>query len=196
MDQGHRDERSGGPATPSASAIGDPALDAVRIEQGAAEPGRDKRRASDTGLGLASTDAGLGLGLAATDTGLDVELLSAQLRADAADTDTFFAVLATKLAGALGERVRLDRRGRGLRRRDPEVVAIEVDLTDADGGLVLRAQRQTTGVQCTAARPVRGIVLSNRPVSMGEWVDLLVGTLADRAARSGQARDALGGLLS
>ncbi len=194
MDQGHRDERSGGPAAPSASATGDPALDAVRIEPGTADGGHDGHLATDTGIGLIPTDTGLGL--TPTDTGLDVELLSAQLRADAADTDTFFAVLATKLAGALGERVRLDRRGRGLRRRDPEVIAIEVDLTDADGGLVLRAQRQTTGVQCTAARPVRGIVLSNRPVSMGEWVDLLVGTLADRAARSGQARDALSGLLS
>ena len=129
-------------------------------------------------------------------TGLDVELLSAQLRADAADTDTFFAVLAAKLADALGERVRLDRRGHGLRRREPAVVGMEVDLTDAGDGVVLRAERTPSGVRCSVARPVRGIVVSTRPVTTAQWVEALVGALADRAAASAQARDALSGLLT
>lgn len=127
--------------------------------------------------------------------GLDLELLSSQLRADADDVDTFFAVLSAKLADALGQRVELQRRGRGLRRREAAVVAMAIDLTDGGEGLVLRAERTASGVQCTVARPVRGIVVSNRPVTPAEWVQTLVTGLAERAATSERAREALGGLL-
>lgn len=128
--------------------------------------------------------------------GLAVDLLAAQLRADAGDTETFFAVLVAKLRDALGERVRVQQAGRGLRRRPAAVTGVEVDLTDAGEGLVLRAERVASGVQCSVARPVRGIVLSNRPLPMAEWLDLLVKGLAEQAGRSQQTRDALGGLLT
>lgn len=126
----------------------------------------------------------------------DVDLLAAQIRADSSDTDTFFAVLAIKLSDALGGRVRLQKSGRGLRRKAPVVTGIEVDLTEAGDGLVLRAERQNTGVQCSIARPVRGVVLSNRPVPIAEWIETLTVALADQARRSEQARDALGGMLT
>jgi len=134
----------------------------------------------------------------ATGDDFDVDLLAAQIRADSSDTDTFFAVLAMKLSDALGTRVRLQQSGRGhvLRRKDPQVTAIEVDLTEAGDGLVLRAERQSTGVQCSIARPVRGVVLSNRPVPIAEWIEALVRALAEQAQRSEQARDALGGMLT
>lgn len=128
--------------------------------------------------------------------GTQVEMLAAQLRADAADVATFFTVLVDTLGSALGDRVRVERRGGGWRRRPAEVTAVEVDLTEAGDGLVLRAERHGGDVQCTVARPVRGIVLSNRPVAVIEWVDQLVRVLAERADRSAQGRDALGGLVT
>jgi hypothetical protein len=128
--------------------------------------------------------------------GTDVELLAAQLRADAGDTTTFFTVLVDKLRDALGSRVRVDRQGGGWRRRPAQVTAVEVDLTDGGDGLVLRAERHGGEVRCTVARPVRGVVLSNRPVPVAEWIAMLVDGLAQRAARSQQDRDALGGLLT
>lgn len=134
--------------------------------------------------------------VSADDGGFDVDLLAAQIRADSSDTDTFFAVLAVKLSDALGGRVRLKQSGRGLRRKAPVVTAIEVDLTEAGDGLVLRAERQSTGVQCSVARPVRGVVLSNRPVPIAEWIETLTAALAEQAQRSEQARDALGGMLT
>jgi hypothetical protein len=128
--------------------------------------------------------------------GVDVELLAAQLRADASDTATFFTVLVDKLRDALGPRVRVDQEGGGWRRRPVQVTAVEVDLTDGGDGLVLRAERHGGEVRCSIARPVRGIVLSTRPVPVSEWLAALVDGLARRAERSQQDRDALGGLLT
>jgi ATP phosphoribosyltransferase regulatory subunit HisZ len=124
------------------------------------------------------------------------ELVAAQVRANAADTGTFFRVLASKLADALGDRVKLERSG-GLFKRDRPVNGIELDLTDAGAGTVLSARRENGGaVACTVARRVRGIVLSTKQVSMREWVEELVSALGDEARRSEQTWKALHGLLS
>ncbi|MGD0254233.1 MAG: hypothetical protein ABSB99_01525 [Acidimicrobiales bacterium] len=124
------------------------------------------------------------------------ELVAAQVRANAADTGTFFRVLASKLADALGDRVKLERSG-GLFKRDRSVNGIELDLTDAGAGTVLSARRENGGaVACTVARRVRGIVLSTKQVSMREWVEELVSALGDEARRSEQTWKALHGLLS
>ncbi|HZD67200.1 MAG TPA: hypothetical protein VE152_13975, partial [Acidimicrobiales bacterium] len=63
----------------------------------------------------------------ATPDPVDLDLLSASLRADASDTETFFEVLSKKLVAALGERVSLEREG-GLFRRDHRVREISVEL--------------------------------------------------------------------
>lgn len=124
------------------------------------------------------------------------DLVAAQVRADAADTDTFFKVLASKLSDALGDRVKIERAG-GLLKRDKQVVGVELDLTSAGAGTVLSARRERGGVvSCNVARRVRGIVLSSKPVSMSEWVEELVGALGDEAKRSEQTWTALHGLLS
>lgn len=124
------------------------------------------------------------------------DLVAAQVRADAADTETFFKVLVAKLSDALGDRVKIERAG-GLLKRDKPVVGLELDLTSAGAGTVLSARRERGGVvSCTVARRVRGIVLSSKPVSMSEWVDELVYALGDEAKRSEQTWAALHGLLS
>lgn len=124
------------------------------------------------------------------------ELVAAQLRADASDTDTFFKVLIEKLADALGDRVTLERAG-GLLKRDRPVSGVEIDLTAAGAGTVLGARRERGGVvACTIARKVRGIVLSTKPVPMSEWVEELVSALGEESRRSEQTWKALHGLLS
>jgi len=124
------------------------------------------------------------------------DLVAAQVRANAADTGTFFRVLASELAQALGDRVKLERSG-GLLKRDRPVTGIELDLTGAGAGTILSARRAKGGVvACTVARRVRAIVLSTKQVSMSEWVEELVSALGDEARRSEQTWKALHGLLS
>lgn len=125
---------------------------------------------------------------------LDLDMLSASIRADAADTDSFFGVLATKLADALGERVRIRREG-GLFKRDKPPVGITVDLSSG-AGVVLEASRKGSGIECTVNRPVRGIVVSSKPVSLPEWVDALTRALADEARHNEQTWKALHGMLA
>ena len=126
---------------------------------------------------------------------LDVDLLAASIRADADDADSFFRVLAAKLADALGDRVKVERSG-GRFKRDRQVVGVEVDLSSPVGGVVLAARREHNGISCSVARPVRGIVLSNKPVVIGEWVETLAAALAEEALRSERTWTALHGLLS
>jgi hypothetical protein len=126
-------------------------------------------------------------------TGFD--LVAAQVRADSADADTFFKVLALKLSDALGDRVKLERGG-GLLKRDKPVTGIELDLSSGGSGVVLRAERGRTGVSCTAMRKVRGIALSTKELTMPQWVEELVSALSEEAKRSGQTSQALQGLLS
>ncbi len=124
------------------------------------------------------------------------DLVAAQVRADATDSDIFFKVLVSKLSDALGDRVKIERAG-GLLKRDKLVTGVELDLTSAGAGTVLSARRERGGVvSCTVARRVRGIVLSSKPVPMSEWVEELVSALGDEAKRSEQTWAALHGLLS
>jgi hypothetical protein len=125
---------------------------------------------------------------------LDLDLLSASIRADAADTDSFFKVLASKLADALGERVQIKREG-GMFKRDKAAVGITVDLA-AGAGVVLEATRKGGSVECVVNRPVRGIVVSSKPVSLAEWIDSLTRALADEARHSEQTWKALHGMLA
>jgi hypothetical protein len=125
---------------------------------------------------------------------LEFDQLSAAIRADASDTDSFFRVLASKLADALGDRVRIKREG-GLFKRDRPAVGITVDLATG-AGVVLDATRKGSGIECTVSRPVRGIIVSSKPVSLPEWLDTLARALATEAQQSEQTWAALHGLLA
>jgi hypothetical protein len=125
---------------------------------------------------------------------VDLDLLSAGIRADATDTDSFFRVLATKLADALGDRVQIKREG-GLFKRDKPAIGITVDLS-TNAGVVLEAVRKGSGIQCTVSKPVRGIVISSKPVGLPEWLDSLAKALADEARQSQQTWATLHGLLA
>jgi hypothetical protein len=125
---------------------------------------------------------------------IDLDQLSAVIRADASDTDSFFRVLAKKLADALGDRVVIKRDG-GLFKRDKPAVGITVDLATG-AGLVLEANRKGGGIDCVVSRPVRGIVVSSKQVSLAEWLDSLAKALAAEANQSEQTWAALHGLLA
>jgi hypothetical protein len=125
---------------------------------------------------------------------IDLDQLSAVIRADASDTDSFFRVLAQKLADALGERVVIKRDG-GLFKRDKPAVGITVDLATG-AGVVLEANRKGGGIDCVVSRPVRGIVVSSKQVSLAEWLDSLAKALAAEANQSEQTWAALHGLLA
>lgn len=125
---------------------------------------------------------------------IDLDMLSASIRADASDTDSFFRVLALKLADALGERVAIRRQG-GLLKKDRPAVGITVDLAQG-AGVVLEANRKGSGLECTVSRPVRGIVISSKPVSLPEWLDNLASALAEEARQSEKTWAALHGLLA
>jgi hypothetical protein len=122
-------------------------------------------------------------------------MVAASIRADAADAETFFRVLVTKMSDALGDRVTVKRSG-GLLKRDRPVTAVEMDLTSAGAGLVLAASREHNAITCTVARRVRGISLSTKEVSMPEWIEELVSALGEEAKKSQQTWSALHGLLS
>lgn len=121
----------------------------------------------------------------------DLDLLIAALRADGADNDTFFQVLAEKLSSALGERVVLSREG-GLRRRDHPVRSISVDV----GGNTLVATREKGRIACVARKTVRGIVLRTDQLEFDAWLAALAGALADEARSSATTRAALESLLT
>lgn len=125
---------------------------------------------------------------------VEFDQLSAAIRADAHDTDSFFRVLALKLADALGERVQVRREG-GLFKRDKPAVGISVDLSSG-AGVVLDANRKGGSIECTVSRPVRGIVISSKPVTVAEWLDSLAQALAEEAKQSEQTWAALHGLLA
>jgi hypothetical protein len=125
----------------------------------------------------------------------DFDLVAASIRADASDTETFFRVLVVKMSDALGDRVTVKRSG-GPFKRDRPVTGVDIDLTNADGGVVLSVRRDRGSVACSVGRKVRGIVLSTKQVPMAQWIEELVSALADEARRSEQTWTALHGLLS
>jgi hypothetical protein len=150
------------------------------------ESSPDLTPATDTSASSLPSPAGQG--------DLDLDLLSASLRADASDTDSFFKVLANKLSDALGERVQIKREG-GLFKKDKAAVGITIDLATG-AGVVLEATRKGGAIECTVSRPVRGIVISSKPCSVPEWLDSLTKALAEEARQSQQTWAALHGMLA
>jgi len=141
------------------------------------DPGCDLAAAARRSASVASVEAG----------GFD--LLAASLRADARDLNSFFEVLAVKLAASFPESTTIDRegfRGRG------RVKSISVELGEHRYGL----ERNAGGVDCVRARAVRGIVLKNEQLGLEDWIDSLSRDLTEAADQSERGRLALERLLS
>jgi hypothetical protein len=122
----------------------------------------------------------------------EIDLLSASLRADAADLGAFAEALARRFEEALPAQTRVARARRGLLSR--EKVVREVTL-DVDGDrYCLRARGG--GVEATRARVSGGIALKSEPLEVPAWIEELTGALAREAQRSADAQQALQRMLT
>ncbi len=124
-----------------------------------------------------------------------VDLVAAAIRADTADLDSYHRVLSSTVSGLLPvgmvevdrERSMKDR----MAGREGRATSIRVRL----GDLTLELATRHGGLVATAAREVRGVVISRQEISVAEWTQLLAQHLAKLASESADARTALAKLL-
>lgn len=121
----------------------------------------------------------------------EVHLLAAALRRDRADLDLYAEVLSVTLVDSLPPgAVRVGRKrsvADRLAGRAGPVTALDVTL--GERGLSLRMDGGSLVGEIR--KEVRGIVLSRRQVGLDEWIDALARSLADAAASSARAREAV-----
>jgi hypothetical protein len=125
------------------------------------------------------------------DDGMNVELLAAALRRDSADLDLYAKVLSVNLVDSLPpDAVRVERkRSMADRMAGREGAVTNLDVALGEQRLTLRMDRgRIVGEVC---KEVRGIVLSRRQVGLDEWIGSLAQALAETAASSARAREAL-----
>jgi hypothetical protein len=146
--------------------------------------------------GGAAGPGGAGEPPAETDSEVSVvDLVAAAIRADTADLDAYHRVLSATVSDLLPvgmvevdrERSMKDR----MAGREGRATSIRVRL----GDLTLELATRHGGLVATAAREVRGVVISRQEISVAEWTQLLAQHLAKLAAESADARSALGKLL-
>ncbi|HEV2238378.1 MAG TPA: hypothetical protein VGR57_17085 [Ktedonobacterales bacterium] len=125
-----------------------------------------------------------------TGEGMGFELLAASLRADAGDEKAFLEALATKLGGALPDRVRVERGG-GLFSRDHPVHRLAVTLGEWEYVVAAAAG----GLDAARTHLVRGVTLKSEPLPLDEWIETLSAELVALAERSAHDRAALQRLL-
>jgi hypothetical protein len=127
----------------------------------------------------------------APDRGMDVELLAAALRRDSADLDLYAKVLSVNLAGSLpAGAVQVERkRSMSDRMAGREGSVTSLDVALGEQRLALRMDRGR--VIGEVHKEVRGIVLSRQQVGLDEWIGALAKALAETAASSARAREAL-----
>jgi hypothetical protein len=122
--------------------------------------------------------------------GMQFELLAASLRADAGDAKAFLDALATKLGGALPDRVRVERGG-GLFSHDHPVRRLAVAL----GEWEYMVAAASGGLEAARTHLVRGVTLKSETLGLDEWIEALSAELAALAERSAHDRAALQRLL-
>jgi hypothetical protein len=120
----------------------------------------------------------------------EIDLLMASLRADGSDATTYFAVLYGKLSDALGSSVVTKRGGLLHKHGAPSEFSLSLGEHEFCASLANGA------ITCADKHTVRGVALSSTPLGFAEWLERLVGALADEAARSASARMALERLLA
>jgi hypothetical protein len=125
------------------------------------------------------------------DDALSLEMVTAALRLDSADTAIYASVLTNSLSEALPpeyvsverERSMSDR----MRGRPGEVSKVEVRLGDQVMTLAVKNGRPVAEI----CREVRGVVLSRQPVPIQQWATALASALMDHAESNAQAAAAL-----
>jgi len=124
-----------------------------------------------------------------------VDLVAAAIRADTIDLDAYHRVLSATVSDLLPpnmvevdrERTMKDR----MAGREGRATSIRIHL----GERTLELAAEHGRLVATAAREVRGVVISRQEISVAEWTRLLAQYLAQLAAESADARLALSKLL-
>ncbi len=129
------------------------------------------------------------LGGGAGDDSLDLDLLASSLRADDGDVRVLLRALVTRLAGALGERLEIERTGRF--RKSDEIRRVSIRLGDDQ----LDAVVDRGSLECTISRSSGGIRIRSSRVTLDEWLRRLLGALRDEAATTQATRLALESLV-
>jgi hypothetical protein len=124
------------------------------------------------------------------DQDFDLDLAVSSLGADATDVRILLKALVTRLSGALGDRLEVERAG-GLIRRSDEIRRLTVRLGDDE----LEAALDKGALVCTVSRSSGGIRIRSTRVSMDEWLHQLLGSLQAEASTSQATRQALESLV-
>lgn len=127
-----------------------------------------------------------------------VEMISAALRADTADVDTLSRVLTSTLGDSLPPgMVNVERKRKvSDRMKGREGSATSITVTSPQVQLHLAPGKHRGGpVVAEIHTIVRGVVISRREVSVGEWVYALAQLLNELAAQNSAARQSLSRLL-
>jgi hypothetical protein len=148
--------------------------------------GRSEVRAVSPAVACVPVDESLGTNGAE----LDLDLLASSLRADDGDVRVLLRALVTRLSGALGERLQVERTGGRLRRTD-EIRRVSVRLGDEQ----LDASVERGGLECTISRSSGGIRIRSTRVTVDEWLLRLLTALRDEAATTQATRLALESLV-
>lgn len=130
-------------------------------------------------------------GLERSDAGdLDLDMLASSLRADDGDVRVLLKALVTRLAGALGDRLVVERSGGRFRKAD-EIRRVSIRLGDDQ----LDATIERGALECTISRSSGGIRIRSSRVTFDEWLMRLLGALRDEAVTTQATRQALESLV-
>ena len=132
------------------------------------------------------TPAFVGTGQPSEDRSFDLSMAVSQLASNSTDARFMLKLLTAQLAGALGERLVVERAGGRIRKSD-EIKAVRVTL----GNDSLEAELHGSSVRCTIGHSSGGIRIRSEQVDMQTWLTRLLSTLQAEAATSEQTRVAL-----
>lgn len=135
-------------------------------------------------------DETLGAAAGADDGSLDLDLLASSLQADDGDVRVLLRALVTRLSGALGNRLEVERMG-GRFRKSEEIRRVSIHLGDDQ----LDATVDRGSLECTVSRSSGGIRIRSTRVTLDEWLHRLLGALRDEAATTQATRLALESLV-
>ncbi len=116
----------------------------------------------------------------------DIDLLASSLEADYSDVRILLRVLAERLSGALGDRLRVERDG-GRFRKSSEVRRLSVVLGDDELTASLEDGRLDTSISHRSA----GIRIRSERVALADWLRRLLESLREEASYSQATRQAL-----
>lgn len=120
---------------------------------------------------------------------MDLELATTAILADAHDTRQLLKLLARQLAGALGERVTVEREGRFKKTDEIKSLTVAVGTED------FIATSDKRGVETAIAHSSAGIRIRTEKVAPGAWLRRLLDELSKEAETNQAARLAIEGLV-